>query len=1055
MSDFEPQVRDYLEGLAALRSRGASEDTIRDAFLRFLRGAFPQLDSAEPILLERHIPALRVRGGFADALYGDLIFEFKKRLDDGTRDEGKEELSRYIRNQDHPQRYFGILTDGETLEVHTLPGEELLKTDQLRLVAASAADAKVWLDCYLFHEKHLVPTADDVALRFGERSPTFWHSLRVLQGLWTRLGAEPAAQTKFGQWQALLSIVYGSAVGDENLFLRHTYLALFARVLAFVTLDRRAPSGDELPGMVLGSTFERMGLENFVGDDFFTWATEPAAFQDIQSVLYALSTRLTAAYDLGAVHEDLLKELYQELVDPQTRHDLGEFYTPDWLAEMTLRKAGFPPPRVAPGAAASLLDPSCGSGTFLFTAVRLLRDAGLRRRALVDFCAEHLAGLDVHPLAVIIAKTNLLLALGEDLRRSGGRFSLPIYMSDTLSSVDHSTTHPEIRVHLDVDQIASRCGKAKPRGLPTAFGLTAELAERSDVLHAVIDALLEFADPNLEAGAARQGFQNRLQEIGIPSSHWHQWDANLDLMRWLFQPPTTDIVWRFVLKNAYQPELLARRKFAFVVGNPPWLSYRYVRRRDYQERIRRLVFQYGLLKGRSAHLFTQMELATLFFAFCAGHYLAEGGTLAFVMPRSVLTGAKQHVLFQERYVEDARLLIDCERVTPLFNVPACVIVWPSTDRDRLATRAHPRSVPVLRLQAQLPSRNASLAEAEGRWSVSEESFTPLVAGAGSPYFSQVINGACISPRCAWFVRPPDIARIVDQERPQLETDTTTERQAKVPWKGIRLSGSVEAEFLYATLLSDHMFPFGWRQFSLIVMPIRYGEATGPTFLDVNAAFRLGKAGLEDWIRKAERIWTEHRRSEATLLEWLNWQGKLTRQRPTGTVSVLYGKSGTHICGCVVDASDVSDWIVDRLPVRGFIADYVTYWIECRNLDEAHYLCAVLNAPTVDAAIKGYQTKGAFGAQRGKGERDIHRRPFEVLPIPLFTRREQRHRALAGLSRRCHKKVAALLAEADQRWQTAPIGRLRSELRSELLRDDLAAIDEIVADIFKEGGRRKA
>jgi hypothetical protein len=50
------------------------------------------LQQAEPILLEKHIPGVRVRGGFADALYGDLIFETKKRLDEHSRGDGQEEI---------------------------------------------------------------------------------------------------------------------------------------------------------------------------------------------------------------------------------------------------------------------------------------------------------------------------------------------------------------------------------------------------------------------------------------------------------------------------------------------------------------------------------------------------------------------------------------------------------------------------------------------------------------------------------------------------------------------------------------------------------------------------------------------------------------------------------------------------------------------------------------------------------------------------------------------------------------------------------------------------
>src|SRR5207237_5513430 len=124
-----------------LRQRGASEDSIRDAFLAFLRTAFPRLQEAEPILLEKHIPALRVRGGFADALYGDLIFECKKRLDDQSRPVGQAELTRYIRNQQHPDKYLGILTDGELLEVYAIHDDQLAKMDELRLEAGSADEA--------------------------------------------------------------------------------------------------------------------------------------------------------------------------------------------------------------------------------------------------------------------------------------------------------------------------------------------------------------------------------------------------------------------------------------------------------------------------------------------------------------------------------------------------------------------------------------------------------------------------------------------------------------------------------------------------------------------------------------------------------------------------------------------------------------------------------------------------------------------------------------------------------------------------------------------------
>ena len=278
--------------------------------------------------------------------------------------------------------------------------------------------------------------------------------------MWRQLADDATAQTKFVEWQSLLSIVYGSAVGDEGLFLRHTYLALFARGLAFVALKSRAPKGDEVPGIISGETFQSVGVENLVEDDFFAWMSGQSVSEQARAVLHCLATRLTAAYDLSGVREDLLKELYQELVDPQTRHDLGEFYTPDWLAELTLRKAGFPPSKTADAADAALLDPSCGSGTFLFTAVRLLRESGLRGKRLVEFCVNHLAGIDVHPLAVIIAKTNLLLALGDELKGHGQAVGLPVFLADSLSPgkprFRQDPDRDVIEITVDAENIAGR-----------------------------------------------------------------------------------------------------------------------------------------------------------------------------------------------------------------------------------------------------------------------------------------------------------------------------------------------------------------------------------------------------------------------------------------------------------------------------------------------------------------------------------------------------------------------------------------------------------------------
>src|SRR5260221_3298545 len=112
------------------------------------------------------------------------------------------------------------------------------------------------------------------------------------------------------------------------------------------------------------------------------------------------------------------------------RHDLGEYYTPDWLAAKICRKV------IKKPLTDRVIDPACGSGTFLFHAVRLNLAAAAnattesKRRAQV--ACGLIAGIDIHPVAVIIARVTFLLALGDTLATRAGGVTVPVYLGDAL-----------------------------------------------------------------------------------------------------------------------------------------------------------------------------------------------------------------------------------------------------------------------------------------------------------------------------------------------------------------------------------------------------------------------------------------------------------------------------------------------------------------------------------------------------------------------------------------------------------------------------------------------
>ena len=189
---------------------------------------------------------------------------------------------------------------------------------------------------------------------------------------------------------------------------------------------------------------------------------------------------------------------------------MGEFYTPDWLADLVLREAGF-----APGI--RTLDPSCGSGTFLFLAIRLLRESGLEGAELVAEAERTLNGFDVHPLAVTVARANFILALRGDLRMAKHEVVIPIWMAE-LAAVPEQTFGRPIEVAVAADDGPERFV------LPTEM----EHAVPGSLTEAVA-RLSEFASPDISEADAVAGYGSALAALGV-ADFAPIWIDNLTLL---------------------------------------------------------------------------------------------------------------------------------------------------------------------------------------------------------------------------------------------------------------------------------------------------------------------------------------------------------------------------------------------------------------------------------------------------------------------------------------------------------------------------------------------
>ena len=148
-------------------------------------------------------------------------------------------------------------------------------------------------------------------------------------------------------------------------------------------------------------------------------------------------------FDFSEIVGDPLGTLYQHYFDKETRKALGEFYTPKEVVEYILDAVGYEGRGVI---GKRLLDPACGSGTFLVEALRRYLKASEEiaeekgwPAILKELCDEFcIAGFDIHPFATFMAQMQFMLvlipaykkAMDEDPHFVLNR--LPIFRTDSL-----------------------------------------------------------------------------------------------------------------------------------------------------------------------------------------------------------------------------------------------------------------------------------------------------------------------------------------------------------------------------------------------------------------------------------------------------------------------------------------------------------------------------------------------------------------------------------------------------------------------------------------------
>ncbi|MBM3435507.1 MAG: hypothetical protein FJY07_04715 [Bacteroidetes bacterium] len=125
------------------------------------------------------------------------------------------------------------------------------------------------------------------------------------------------------------------------------------------------------------------------------------------SVLFELSK-----INFAEINFDLIGDLYEHYLNEDERKDKGQYYTPHYIVEFILNRVGFYETIKGKILTKTLLDPACGSGSFLVEAAIRIRNAGLNRepeakRTIVN----NLHGSELTAFASRLAELNLIIQI--------------------------------------------------------------------------------------------------------------------------------------------------------------------------------------------------------------------------------------------------------------------------------------------------------------------------------------------------------------------------------------------------------------------------------------------------------------------------------------------------------------------------------------------------------------------------------------------------------------------------------------------------------------------
>ncbi len=637
--------------------------------------------------------------GRADAIVNNLLIEYKHHYKLKTEKQIKtayEQVKDYLyaTNKNTNTKFDAILTDGIHIAFFQFIGEEIKHT---KLRTLSVEDIDVIIRAILNNSTKKFEPAN-IVNDFTISPVSKSSSKDIANELFKQLITSPTGKTTmlYEEWKSLMHLsvddngksndiakrrsdlteIFSYDITDTELeykalYALQTTYAIIVKLIACKVVDNLCFNKETyeyhdlvnltssnvqkfLKKMEDGYSYSSMGIRNFLEGDFFSWYSDSTQwtrtfFEIFLKIIIDIDEYSAFSLNVSYSPIDIFKDLYMSIIPQSIRHSMGEYYTPEWLADSVITTSL----EKITNKNWRAIDPCCGSGIFIIHLIKkIVGDKPLselspqQKTALLNQILERVYGIDINPLSVLSARVGYYLAIQalgviKDVE-------IPVYMGDSAIIPKTQDVGGVVCYAYSINNLKSECFEVV---LPSRlvkeknFGnLMSELqaiikAERADVLYNFIYDKLN------EDEVACKELLEKIASLCEDLVYLHQnnWDG----------------IWIRIVTNFM---LIARLKdFDLIIGNPPWVKWEHLPS-AYTDKIKQFCdIRHIFCNDGGVFGGAQLNICALIANVTAANWLKKDGILAFLMPDSIMSqnSYEEFRNFYINYDKKERLYLQC------------------------------------------------------------------------------------------------------------------------------------------------------------------------------------------------------------------------------------------------------------------------------------------------------------------------------------------------------------------------------------------------------------